>query len=160
MILFLDFDGVLHPNSVWQTSKGLQLDCDGHNLFEHAELLAVILHDLPHVKIVLSTSWVSTITYNYAKSVLPPALQERIIDSTFQKGQNEYIWNKMTRYEQIAQFTRRHQIKEWLALDDNDFRWPERKRHRLIHCNEYGGLGGTIGAVDALRTALELSVIE
>jgi len=46
-------------------------------------------------------------------------------------------------------------IKDWVAIDDNDTDWPDNKRHRLIHTNEWGGLGGTAGAMDELRAKLE-----
>lgn len=44
MILFLDFDGVLHPVN--------QVD-----LFSREEHLARVLRDFPHVEIVISSAW-------------------------------------------------------------------------------------------------------
>lgn len=44
MILFLDYDDVLHPNEAYQIpGKGIVLNVDGHNLFEHADTLAYAL---------------------------------------------------------------------------------------------------------------------
>ncbi|MDP1870810.1 MAG: HAD domain-containing protein [Gallionella sp.] len=71
MMLFLDFDGVLHPNEAFMTKTGVVLRCDGHNLFEHAELLADLLEPYPTVKIMLSTSWVWTLNFKKAKARLP-----------------------------------------------------------------------------------------
>lgn len=49
MILFLDYDGVLHTDEAYHTKKGVVLRCDGHNLFEHAQLLTDLLEPYPHV---------------------------------------------------------------------------------------------------------------
>ena len=46
MLLFLDFDGVLHPNG-----------CGDEELFCSVELLWLILRACPDVKVVFSTSW-------------------------------------------------------------------------------------------------------
>lgn len=47
MILFLDFDGVLHPESALSTRKD----------FEHLPLLWKILRLVPEVSVVFATSW-------------------------------------------------------------------------------------------------------
>ena len=56
MILFLDFDGVLHPARAVMGQQGPELAGDG-SLFMWAEPLAELLAERPHVQIVLSTSW-------------------------------------------------------------------------------------------------------
>lgn len=47
MILFLDFDGVLHPESPLSTRVN----------FEHRPLLWRILREVPEVEVVFATSW-------------------------------------------------------------------------------------------------------
>lgn len=47
MILFLDFDGVLHP----ETAISTRVD------FQHSPLLWRILREVPEVEVVFSTSW-------------------------------------------------------------------------------------------------------
>lgn len=156
MIIFLDYDGVLHPNEVYQIpGRGIVLTTDGHNLFEHADALAGALEAHQDVRIVLSTSWVWTIGFNKAKARLPELLQARIIGSTWHSSMNQYYWNSLTRYEQIMVYVNRHQVRNWIAIDDNDFKWPANKRHHLIYTNEWGGLGGTNGALDELLLMLE-----
>ena len=64
-ILYLDYDGVLHPADVRVNKsdplrpriyhKGQPTD---RPLFEHAPLLARILDKFPDVRILLATSWV------------------------------------------------------------------------------------------------------
>jgi hypothetical protein len=63
VILFLDFDGVLHPNDVYLVDeRPVMGNADGHegrdSLFCFAPLLADALQNRPDVTIVLSTSWV------------------------------------------------------------------------------------------------------
>lgn len=57
LFLFLDYDGVLHPDAVYQTRRGLELRASGQ-LLMHASVLEEILDEFPQAKIVLSTSWV------------------------------------------------------------------------------------------------------
>lgn len=155
MILFLDFDGVLHPNEAYTTPSGVVLRCDGHNLFEHSELLANLLEPHPNVQIILSTSWVWTIGFERTKEHLPVRLQSKIIGATWHSEIDELpIWDRLTRYEQINICANSRGIKDWIAVDDNDTGWPSNKRHCLVHTNEWGGLGGTVGALDELREKL------
>ena len=143
MIVFLDFDGVLHPNEVFLYPKrGIVLECDGHALFEHADVLLQILEPHPQVKIVLSTSWVVALGFNRAKGRLPKGLQNRVIGATYHTAQGERsVWWAMTRHEQIARYVRRHNLVNWVAIDDDDHGWPEDQRYHLVHTDEWAGLG-------------------
>jgi len=143
--LFLDFDGVLHPNEAYQTrGRGIHLHerAAGHTLFEHAELLADLLDAYPMLAIVLSTSWVWTIGYEKSVKRLPARLQERVIGATWHSHMPQReMWPSVTRYNQIKQYVTRHQLERWLAIDDNDHLWPDNMRHRLVHTDEWGGIG-------------------
>ncbi len=153
MILFLDFDGVLHPNEVTHYQKrGIVLECDGHTLFEHADTLVEILSPYPQVKIVLSTSWVAALGFDRAKSYLPENLKNRVIGATYHSALSarEWWWS-MTRYGQIARYVQRHHLLRWIAVDDNDEGWPEDQRNHLVCTNEWAGLG---------QPAVQLSLTE
>ncbi len=57
-ILYLDYDGVLHPEDVWRHPKrGIHFGSAGagHRLFEHAGLLDEVLRPYPQVRVVLYT---------------------------------------------------------------------------------------------------------
>ena len=56
VILFLDFDGVLHPARAVMGNHGPELT-GGGSLFMWADGLTELLAEHSHVKIVLSTSW-------------------------------------------------------------------------------------------------------
>ena len=143
-ILFLDFDGVLHPHEVYMyQGQGIVLKAGPeHRLFEHAELLASLLEPFPEVHLVLSTSWCSTLRrFDAVKSYLPEALQRRVMGATWHSAKARYYWGSLTRYEQINEYVNRHQVGNWLAIDDDDDSWPENQRDVLVHTDEWQGLG-------------------
>jgi hypothetical protein len=72
MILFLDFDGVLHPDPCFDEAR----------LFERAPLLAAALGLFPEVAVVLSTSWRTQCAFDQLLAGLPAGLRERVIDVT------------------------------------------------------------------------------
>jgi HAD domain in Swiss Army Knife RNA repair proteins len=72
-LLYLDFDGVLHPEDVvWRRDHGIYIRSPpGHVLFENAPLLERLLLPVIDVQIVLSTSWVRAFGYSGAVRRLP-----------------------------------------------------------------------------------------
>lgn len=94
-VLYLDFDGVLHPDAVFMTKKGPTLRAEG-SLFMWADLLMEALEEFPHVQIVLSTSWVRHLGFSRARSYLPAPLKTRVIGATWHssigKGWLEQNW--------------------------------------------------------------------
>ena len=135
MILFLDYDGVLHPDEVYLIKKRPLLRTNGA-LCMHAGLLADALVTRPDIKIVLSTSWVPSLGFDRAKSYLPQELQDRVIGATrhSKNGLTKNNWFLLSRHYQISTYVNRHHLTDWLAIDDNDLGWPDAQRHHLIHC--------------------------
>jgi len=151
-VLFLDFDGVLHPNEVYMfRERGIVLDAGPeHALFEHAELLASLLAPFPDISIVLSTSWCASLRrFDEVKRKLPLPLQRQVVGATWHSSKDRYRWAGMTRFEQIYEYVMRHQLNSWVAIDDDDERWPEDKREHLVHTDQWLGLS-------KLETQLEL----
>ena len=145
MILFLDFDGVLHPDAVYMTSDGIELRAEGE-IFMWAEHLSRVLGAYPDIQIVLSTSWVRHLGYHAARKALPRDLRERVIGATWHsamgKGWPDFIvWDQQSRYEQIAAYlARRAGFLRWLAIDDDDRGWPDSAREKLVLTNSWRGL--------------------
>jgi len=83
--LFLDFDGVLHPDNVFQSREhGLELVGPG-SLLMHAPILETILDDQDpngYIAIVLSTSWVKAVGHEKTLSYLSSGLANRVTDLT------------------------------------------------------------------------------
>lgn len=137
MLLFLDYDGVLHPDDVFLRNDGrIELRANGH-LFIWASLLGEITNDLD-VQIVLSTSWVRNLGFRSARRALPEPLSARVVGATWHSamawnGPGHILWDSQTRYEQIQSYLDRLSSEPlWLAVDDDEAGWPEQKREHLI----------------------------
>lgn len=134
-ILYLDFDGVLHHESVyWHPRRGPFLDTkltgagsrqSSFVLFQHAPLLAKIIEPYPDLKIVLSTSWVRTYSCSKVAKFLLPALRERVIGATFHSRMNEHEFLQAPRRMQVWGDVVRRKPRAWLALDDDYLHWPK-----------------------------------
>ncbi len=147
--LYIDFDGVLHPDAVYVAkSGGLELRAPGKILM-HADILIETLGYHPEVNVILSTSWVNHFGFYKTKQKLPQALRERITGTTWsedkQVGMYSYShFHKLTRFQQIWSHVFRNGITNWLALDDlhsNSEPWPAEHLDHLILCKPDFGLG-------------------
>lgn len=133
-LLFLDFDGVLHPDAVFLSSRGVELRAGA--LFMWAPLLVEALAPHQDVQIVLSTSWARNLGFHRARSVLPAELQSRVIGATWHsamgKGWPDFIpWDAQTRYEQIQAYLSRLRACELFG--------HARRRGREWVCDRCGG---------------------
>ena len=151
MIIFLDFDGVLHPDAVYRPrNKPLALKAEG-SLFMYADILEAVFARYQGVEIVLSTSWVRDLGFSRTVKKMPASLAGLVTGSTWHKGMldngrenDPFSW--MSRYEQIASHVKRNGVKEWLAIDDlhsgeEVYKWPLDMRHRLVLTDGVKGFG-------------------
>lgn len=162
MILFLDFDGVLHPDDVYLTRVGPRLRSEGQ-LFMWAGILDDILHDFPDVKLVLSTSWVRHLGYAKARKRLPASLASKVVGSTWHSSMVKDMgsvvwWDQASRYEQIARYCTRAGIIDWIALDDDAHQWNADSSWRLVLTDSVLGLSD-ISLQMLLRERLRLALI-
>jgi len=160
-ILYLDYDGVLHPADV-RVTRGEPLrprvysggQATNHPLFEHAPLLERLLQPFPDVRISLATSWVRTLGYDAARARLPPALLERVVGTIWHGAL--LAFPPRTRHDAIQVDVEDRGVERWLALDDDITGWPDNRRHLVIAPNNpWLGLAQP-GIADELSTALEL----
>jgi hypothetical protein len=142
MVLYLDFDGVLHDEDViWSRGRGIHMRTPNRVLFEWEPILVDLLEPHSHVRIVLSTSWVRAKSFNYAKNRLSLTLQNRIIGATFHSGlMDAETFARMPRGLQIWGDVVRRKPKHWFALDDDGFGWPAWCRDKLILTDDRLGL--------------------
>lgn len=148
-VLFLDYDGVLHPDEVYLNRGQPELRAEGYTLFQWAPLLIEALGDYPSLRIVLSTSWAREVGFHRARQYLPPLLQQRTIAATWHSAMgrgwpDQVWWDKATRYEQIARWAARAGIENWIALDDQPTGWPESEEKKLVRCNAATGLSAPL----------------
>ena len=140
-VLFLDYDGVLHPNEVYLERGRPVLRGEGE-LFMWLPPLIDLLRSYPHVQIVLSTSWSRVFGFERSKRALPEPLIERVVGATWhsQMGKCPYSgmrlpvswWDEATRFEQILRYVERARLVRWVAVDDQGESWSPRYTDHLI----------------------------
>jgi len=146
MIVFLDFDGVLHPDPC----------TEGARLFEHAPRLAQALRGFPDGGLVLSTAWRQTRPYEELLLLLPTDLQQNIIGLTpnfadfaalaplipYRRQAECMHWLQQNRLQGHA----------WLALDDRPTSFAPYCEN-LIACHPQLGFDDEVSA--RLSSALQ-----
>lgn len=159
VVLYLDFDGVLHHENVWRKlNKPRQIRADGpFKLFEHMGLLESLLEPHPDVKIVLSTSWARVDGYSRSRRRLSRALRHRVIGSTFHSSMDPWVFQELPRGVQVVNDVMRRGPAEWLALDDDDQNWPDWARDRLIRTHDTLGISAP-GLAPAIAQMLDALV--
>jgi hypothetical protein len=144
MILFLDFDGVLHD---FPTPLGA--------LWRHLPRLLAVLGDHPEVAVVVSSSWRCSEDW---LDVVPVELRARVVGFTPvipQPIRQQYPVGYVpepVRYQEILSYLLRTQNngEPWIALDDDRTLFPDNCQN-LILCN--GGFQDQ--EEEALRAVLE-----
>jgi len=139
VILFLDYDGVLHPDPCKDVSR----------LFENAPRLAHALDMFPGVGIVLSTSWRTVKTREQLLAPLPEIVRQRVlgINPNFGDFSAPARLVPYRRHAECDQWLRTHSMSDgpWLALDDRP-EWFAPYCDNLIECNPRVGLDERVRA--------------
>lgn len=144
-LLFLDYDGVLHPDAVYLSRGRVELRAAG-NLFMWTPFLIEALAPHQDVQIVLSTSWARNLGFQRARAALPIELQARVIGATWHsamgRGWPDHIaWDTQTRYGQIQTYLSRLSTPaRWIAIDDDAQGWADADRNQLIQTDPDLGL--------------------
>ena len=120
-ILFLDFDGVLHP--AWG---------DAVADFSKAEILENAMQG--HAcEVVISSAWRLHYGIDQLKDFLPSGIAERVIGTTGEDSDSLFA-----RHDAILAWLVQHNPVDWRALDDA---WAEfRETTHLIACDPELGL--------------------
>jgi hypothetical protein len=145
VILFLDFDGVLHPDPCREAQR----------LFEHAPRLAHLLEAFPEVSVVLSTSWRNGRSIDDLVAPLVAPLRERVIGVTPTFGDFAAA-PRLVPYRRQAECLQwladqGEPDRPWLALDDRASLF-EPYCDRLIECDSRRGFDAA--TAHRLRTEL------
>lgn len=99
MILFLDFDGVLHPEPC----------CDTTNLFACLPRLESVLRDFPAVRIVISSTWRGKHSLGELRTFFSDDIAGRIIGVT-------PAWQEIPGIVETIGYQRHAEIEGWLRL--------------------------------------------
>lgn len=127
MLLFLDFDGVLHPKGAGQIH------------FTKLPLLESFLRqpDLLPVQIVISSTWRQAYGIAKLRGFFSPDIASRIIGGTPQL--NEYS-SEHERGEEIEAWLAGKSTSAWAILDDDADGFMPRLRNRLALCDGATGI--------------------
>ena len=144
MILFLDIDGVLHPDPPQPDQRLRSLP-----------RLVEILRDHPQVEVVISSLWREKLSLDQLRDLFPADLRERIIDVT-PIAERIDGWLPARREGEILEWLQASGRADelWLAIDDQKWQFTQR-RDRLIACDFYDGITDAIEAELRQRLAAE-----
>ena len=120
-LLFLDFDGVLHPTHF-----------AGEDPFNRVHLLEETLKG-SNIAIVISSSWRFTHSLEKLQKLLPNSISSLVIGIT-----GPPVIGKHPRYQEIVNFLRSYGASNWKALDDSYWEFPS-PCPELIRCNPNTG---------------------
>jgi len=138
-LLFLDFDGVLHPNF-----------SQGRELFARVDLLMEALGThTAELEVIISSSWRFQYPLDELLDFLPEALRQLVSGATpeIEPGRHQ-------RYREIQAFLDWHKGRPpWRALDDDASGFPK-ACPELIFCD--GRVGIDSGTVMHLRSWLKI----
>jgi hypothetical protein len=164
MILFLDFDGVLHHENVTvkpttmldlkeHESRFIRRDgqlVEGENLFEHADRLALALEPFPDVRIVITSTWRLHFDLDALQRFLPHALADRVIGITPKIFSWDGVCQRSREIDAYLQNNNRSD-ESWVALDDHEWRFSYRAGPQLILCNGEEGFTEAVAVVFCQR---------
>lgn len=121
MIIFLDFDGVLHP-----VFPRHELPDKENQLFSYLPRLEGVLRDFPEFQIVIASSWRENRPWENVIKAFSPDILARIIGATPVLRSKEPPYPKHPRYEEILEFLNRNDMPtvRWVALDDDSKIYP------------------------------------
>jgi hypothetical protein len=133
VILFLDFDGVLHPDPCF----------DARRMFEKAPRLASVLEEFPEARLVLSTSWRIENSLARMCELLGTSLSARVIGATphFSAFHVPSVLRPYQRHAECLQWliVNGKTKREWIAIDDRASMFAP-DCERLIECDSSHGL--------------------
>ena len=135
MILFLDIDGVLHPDPPQPDQRLRSLP-----------RLVEILRDHPQVEVVISSLWREKLSLDQLRDLFPADLRARIIDVT-PIAERIDGWLPARREGEILDWLEAsgRADEPWLAIDDQAWQFTQR-RDRLVECFFCDGITDRIEA--------------
>lgn len=140
VVCYLDFDGVVHSSEVSKSpEQGPHITAAERTLFEWMPFVEELLLPHPHVRIILSTRWVTETSYEKTRSFLPNSLWSRVIGSTYTPHTLRHFgaWPRGRQAETDAKSRR---LTHWFAIDDDSSGWSMAGHERLILTQGDSGL--------------------
>ena len=134
MILFLDFDGVLHPQYEHEPVPADLAFC-------HLARFEALMREFPSVEIVISSTWREQFSMEVLRAKFSADIAARIIGRTPLAAEALPPHMVEVREWEILAWlnANNRQREEWIALDDSAWQF-KRHRSRLVACTSYTGL--------------------
>lgn len=146
MILFLDFDGVLHPQYEDQPVPADVAFC-------YLARFEAVMRDFPQVEIVISSTWREQFSLDELRAWFSADIAARIAGTTLLP--ERLLPPRMVElreWEIVTWLTAQgRQDEPWIALDDAAWQFKYHRNH-LVACTGYVGLDAS--AESRLRAAL------
>ncbi len=145
-LLFLDFDGVLHP-----FFPKRELPDEENQLFSYLPRLENVLRDYADLKIVIASSWRENRPWANVIKAFSPDIAARIIGATPVLKAKEPPYPKHPRHDEVLAYLKNNNLtaSHWIALDDDANLYPT-NCHNLILCAD----GFRDAEENTLRTTL------
>ena len=118
--LFLDFDGVLHPDRYSLSNYDPDRVFRNNEIFSQAPILAALLTEYP-CQVIISSSWRFTHSLDEIKEKLPKGIAKNVAGVTG----DAYV-GPHPRYNEIKEYLMSHNKSffSWRALDDSKLEFP------------------------------------
>jgi hypothetical protein len=112
-ILFLDFDGVLHPYSPWPHDEVVR-----GQYFIHLPRLEGVLRDFAEVQVVIASDWRLYQPLEKLRTFFSEDIRPRVSGTTtLERSTSEEVGQRQI---QAEQYLRKHNLvhAQWVAVDD------------------------------------------
>lgn len=144
-LLYLDFDGALHPKCcLWGPSGPYLHEAAGHSLFEHVRLLHAILREHPTICLVLNSAWTEKLGLNEALARLPAPLRRRVVGTTSEGLTPLHAFLHLSRAERILLDVELRKPAGWVALDSEGEEWPEWAMAHIVQTHPVEGISPVV----------------
>lgn len=159
MNIYLNFDGVLHPDDVhFSEGRIPALATRGHTLFEHANVLADLLKPYPQATIVLNTWWTFFLGVDNCLTLLPPAIAQRVIGTTLRRA-STYTRMPTRMIEAERHVAQRHEPFP-LFLDHNKSRYSSELAPNIVLLRAEEGLSSSLAQQYMVRRLAVIQSLE
>lgn len=121
MILFLDFDGVLHPFFPRRDRSDAE-----NQLFSYLPRLEGVLRDFPEWRVVIASSWRENRPWANVIQAFSPDIVDRIIGATPVIKVKEPPYPRHPRHSEVLAYLDANDLQgvRWIALDDDPRLYP------------------------------------
>lgn len=141
-VLYLGYDGVLHPDAPWvhRVLGASVREHEGHKLFENVLLLQELLLPYPELLIVLSTHWVARYGLGYTGLNLHPTVRRRVLGATYRPNMDREVFLALPKGQQVLDDLAWRQPKAWIAVDDDIGGWPPECLNQVVFTHPVSGI--------------------